>query len=299
MMTYILTFVTNPGTTPPITETLEQLSLLPPSLDYVKLNTHVAEYEVQNPLSREDMQNLRATLDPYKIDVFLTPKANRRKKLLIADMDSTIVTGETLDELAAYAGLKDKIATITAKAMNGELDFHAALKERVALLKDLPADALEQTLKATHLSPGAKAFVQTMKAHSAACILVSGGFTFFTKTIAKQCGFDAHHGNILEIHENRLTGTVAEPILDKNAKLNFVRDYMKKLNLTPADILTIGDGANDLPMLLEAQNNGGLGLGYSPKPAVAEPLINYIRHTNLTSALYAQGYKIEEFETLP
>jgi len=244
------------------------------------------------------IKTLRPTLDSLKIDVLITPAQNRRKKLLLADMDSTIVAEETLDELAAHAGLKDKIAAITTRAMNGELDFHTALRKRIALLKDLPITALEKTLQHTTLNPGAKTFIQTMKHHNATCILISGGFTYFTNAIAQQCGFDKNYGNILDIKENRLTGITLDPILDKGSKLRQLEQETATLNITKADTITIGDGANDLPMLLAAQNNGGLGIGYRAKPAVAAQLINNIHHNTLTTALYAQGYTDKEISII-
>lgn len=249
------------------------------------------DIRLNQPLGAAAITYIRTQLAAQNIDVFHTAEENRRKKLLLADMDSTIVTGETLDELAAYAGIKDKIAAITARAMNGELDFHAALRERVGLLKDLPAEKLSETLAQTQLTPGAKTFVQTMKKHGAHCVLVSGGFTFFTGAIAAQAGFDAHHGNQLDIADDKLTGHVIEPILDKTAKLAFLNQYCTQLNLPLEQSLTIGDGANDLPMLQAA----GLGLGFHAKPAVEAQLNNMIRFGDLTAALFAQGYREDEF----
>lgn len=252
-----------------------------------------ADLEISTAPTHEDLDELRKRLTPQKIDIFSSAPENRRKKLLVADMDSTIVSGETLDDLAEFAGLKDKIAAITAKAMNGELDFHDAIRERVGLLKDLPVESINKTLELTHLNPGAKTFVATMKKHGATCVLVSGGFTFFTNAIAQQAGFDAHHGNELIIDGDVLAGTVKEPILDKHAKVDFLNQYITQLNITAADALTIGDGANDLPMLQAA----GLGIGYKAKPNVAKELTNTIIHGDLSAALYAQGYSDEEFAT--
>lgn len=234
---------------------------------------------------------IRAQLAPRKIDVIVTPADRQRKKLLLADMDSTIVTSETLDDISAFAGLKEQVAAITTRAMNGELDFHAALYERVALLKDLPEETLDKTYAETQLTSGAQTFLATMKAHGATCVLVSGGFTFFTEKIAEKCNFHAHHGNTLEIENGKLTGRVAEPVLDKTAKLVFLHRYCEQLDIAPEDALTIGDGANDLPMLQAA----GLGLGFHARPAVAEQLTNNIVYNDLTAALYAQGYAEKEF----
>lgn len=240
------------------------------------------------------VSHLRDFFARDKIDFFMTPSGNRQKKLLLADMDSTIAATETLDELAAHAGIKDKIAAITALAMEGKLDFKAALKERVGLLKDLPVTAMNETLDHTALNPGAETFAPTMRAQGATCVLVSGGFTFFTAAIAARSGFEFNHGNILEIENDKLTGQVREPILDKFAKVEFLEDYMRLRNLKPDDCLTIGDGANDIPMLKKA----GLGIGYHPKQAVLEEIPNAIIHGDLTAALYAQGYAQKYFRTL-
>lgn len=246
-----------------------------------------AEIEVHE---KPDLITLRKKFAGEKIDVFVTPAKNRRKKLLLADMDSTIVGEETLDELAGHAGIKDQVAEITARAMAGELDFHAAIRERVGLLKGLSAEMLDQTLAHTTINPGAKTFVQTMKAHGAHCVLVSGGFTFFTGAIAEAVGFHHHHGNILGIENDALTGEVIDPILDKDSKLDFLKRYAGELSITLEDTLTIGDGANDLPMLEAA----GLGIGYKAKPLVIEALDNQIIHGDLSAALYAQGFSDDE-----
>jgi phosphoserine phosphatase len=236
------------------------------------------------------IHELRGVCTDDCIDIFIQPAENRRKKLLLADMDSTIVTSETLDELAAFANLKEKISGITARAMEGEIDFKTAVRERVSLLRDLPVSALEETLAETRLSPGAQTFVRTMKKHGAACVLVSGGFTFFTGAVAAQAGFDYHHGNILNIENDRLTGTVVEPIQDRHSKVEVFERYIRELGLENQDGLTIGDGANDIPMLKKA----GLGIGYKAKQAVADEIGSLIIHGDLTSALYAQGYSTKD-----
>ena len=238
------------------------------------------------------VNHVREELDKHEIDLFVTSPGNRRKKLLLADMDSTIVAEETLDELAAFAGLKDQVAEITAKAMNGELDFHGAVKERVGLLKGLSTDALDKTLEATIVNPGAKVLVQTMKAHDATCVLVSGGFTVFTDPVAQKVGFNYNHGNNLGIDGTELTGEVIEPILDKFAKVEFLDQYCNDLSLNTDDCMTIGDGANDLPMLKKA----GLGVGYYAKPPVASELTNIIKFGDLSAPLYAQGYTDKEIK---
>ncbi len=250
------------------------------------------ERGINNGAQTALVSHLRDELAKDKIDFFITLNENRQKKLLLADMDSTIVEGETLDEMAEHVGLKDKIAEITTRAMNGELDFHSAIRERVSLLKDLPIEAVQDTINQTKLNKGAKTFIQTMKKAQSTCVLVSGGFTVFTEEIAQQCGFDHHHGNTLNIEDEKLTGSVREPILDKHAKVNFLQNYCAELEITPKDCLTIGDGANDLPMLKMA----GLGIGYHPKDAVSSEMHNCILYGDLTTALYAQGYSEDYFE---
>ena len=250
-----------------------------------------ADIGVSDSLDGELVQKLRDLLDEEKTDFFITPIEHRQKRLLLADMDSTIVTGETLDELAGYAGLKDHISAITARAMNGELDFKDALRERVRLLKGLPVKTLDETLAETRLSPGAEIFVKTMAHNGAKCVLVSGGFTVFTEAIAAQAGFHAHHGNTLSIKNGALTGEVGDLILDKKAKLNFLNHYTLSSGLHLDQTLTIGDGANDLPMLEAA----GLGIGYHPKQTVKDAIPNCILHGDLTAALYAQGYTDKHF----
>ncbi len=243
---------------------------------------------LQKP-NHDQIHTLRILLEPDKIDVFVVPATNRRKKLLLADMDATIVVGETLDELAGQAGpeIQKRIAAITERAMRGELDFEAALRERVAMLTDLPVETLGKTRAGMAFSPGAKELVATMRKHGATCVLVSGGFDFFTGWIAEQAGFHHHHANRFDIENHKLTGKVIDPVLDKQAKLSFLRQYAQELKIDQKDTLAIGDGSNDLPMLQAA----GLGIGYRPKPLLRDTLDNCILHGDLTAALYAQGSK--------
>jgi phosphoserine phosphatase len=237
-----------------------------------------------------DMATVRAALDGAAIDAIATPADGRRKRLLVADMDSTIVTGETLDELADFAGLKDLIAAITARAMNGELDFKSALRQRVAMLRGLPVDALEQTWQRVRLTAGARELVATMRAHGAYTALVSGGFTFFTGRVAALAGFDMHRSNVLLDDGAALTGRVAEPILDRDAKLDTLTRLAAERGLPISATLAVGDGANDLDMLRVA----GLGVAFRAKPIVAAEARACVDHADLRALLFAQGYRREE-----
>lgn len=236
-------------------------------------------------LDNELKQQLHSRWPHY--DIIAQPRHGRRKKLLISDMDSTIINQECIDELAAFAGLKDKVSAITERAMNGELDFEAALTERVALLKDLPESVLQEAYD-KHITPmaGAKELVTTMSEHGAYCVLVSGGFTFFTARVAEAMGFHEHHANRLEIQNGKLSGKVIQPILGKEAKLETLHIMCEKLQISTDDILAVGDGANDLPMLKAA----GLGIAYHAKPAVQAQVDAHVNHNNLQALLYVQGY---------
>jgi phosphoserine phosphatase len=238
-----------------------------------------------------DLDRVRAALDGAPIDAIATTADTRRKRLLIADMDSTIVTGETLDELAAYAGLGEKIAAITARAMNGELDFKAALRERVGMLKGLGVDALERTWRGIRLTPGALELVATMKAHGAITALVSGGFTYFTSRVASLVGFDLHRANELLDDGSALLGRVGEPILDRSAKLATLRELTERHGLAARDTMAVGDGANDLDMLLAS----GLGIAFHAKPIVAAAAQARVEHGDMRALLFAQGYPAGAF----
>jgi phosphoserine phosphatase len=233
---------------------------------------------------------VRAALAGAPVDVIAQPAAGRRKRLLIADMDSTIVTTETLDELAGQAGIKDRIAAITKRAMNGELDFEGALRERVAMLAGLPVEALQRTWEETELMPGARALVATMRAYGARCALVSGGFTFFTGRVAALVGFHEHHSNTLLDADGRLTGHVADPILGRNAKLATLKRLAAEAGIGLDAALAVGDGANDLDMIQAA----GLGVAFRAKPVVAAAARARVEHADLRALLFAQGYRAGE-----
>ena len=225
------------------------------------------------------------------IDIIAQKTANRRKKLLVADMDSTMIMGETLDELAEFAGYKDEVAAITSLAMNGELRFVDALKQRIKLLEGLSLDNLKKTMAGVELTPGGKALVQTMKANGAVTMLISGGFTYFTDRVRDLIGFDKAKGNNFEISDAKLTGQVLEPIIDKDAKLAILKSFAAEHGIAEIDTMAAGDGANDLPMLMAA----GIGVAYHAKPAVAKLARVCINHGDLTALLYIQGYREEEF----
>jgi phosphoserine phosphatase len=235
-----------------------------------------------------------ATVAEMPIDWALVPVAGRRKRLLIADMDSTIINVECLDELADFAGIKAEIAAITERAMTGELAFEPALRERVAKLKGLGLDALQTCFdERVRLNPGAATLVRTMAAHGARCVLVSGGFEFFTSRVAALAGFHADRANAFIDDGAVLTGAVREPILGRAAKLEALRTEAAAIGAGAADALAIGDGANDLDMIKAA----GLGIAYRAKPLVAAQAHARIEHTNLEAALFFQGYRRTEFAT--
>jgi len=219
-------------------------------------------------------------------DVIVQPQVGRSKKLLVADMDSTMITVECIDELADYAGIKAQIAEVTERAMRGELDFAEALDARVALLKDLEESAIDRCLaERVRLMPGAKALVQTMRVRGATTILVSGGFTRFAEPVGAEIGFDRVIANRLEIGDAKLTGTVTKPIVDSATKETTLLGALAELELTAAESMAVGDGANDLAMIRQA----GLGVAYHAKPIVAAAAGVRIDHNDLTALLYAQG----------
>ncbi|MEM7439639.1 MAG: phosphoserine phosphatase SerB [Pseudomonadota bacterium] len=225
------------------------------------------------------------------LDLCQQPVANRRKKVLLADMDSTMIGQECIDELAAEAGVGPRVAEITARAMNGELDFEAALQKRVGLLKGLPVSVIDKVLAdRITLAPGARELVATMRKHGAYCALVSGGFTAFTSAIAGQLGFHENRANILLVDGNALTGEPGVPILGQQAKVDALHDICRSNGLTPDDVLAIGDGANDLGMLRLA----GSGVAAHAKPVVAAEVSLRLNYTDLRGALWLQGYKAEE-----
>lgn len=226
------------------------------------------------------------------LDVVVQPVADRRKRLLVADMDSTMIGVECIDELADYAGLKAEVAAVTERAMRGELAFEDALDARVALLKGLDEGVIDRChAERVRLTPGARTLVGTMRAHGAHCLLVSGGFSLFADRVAREIGFHAAVSNRLDIREGRLAGTVARPVLGAAGKLQALREAAAARNIPLADTLAIGDGANDIPMIEAA----GLGVAYRAKPALAAVADAHIDATDLRALLYAQGYARKEW----
>jgi phosphoserine phosphatase len=243
-----------------------------------------------------DRAAVEATLDGVlagaPVDIVAQPAEGRRKLLLIADMDSTIIGQECIDELADYAGLKAEIAAITERAMRGELDFEAALSTRVGMLKGLEERVLEACFRERiRLNPGAETLIATMRGQGATCILVSGGFTFFVERVARLAGFNDYRANDLIFENGALTGAVAQPILGREAKAESLRLYKERLGLPREATLAVGDGANDLDMIAEA----GLGVAFHAKPKVAAAAGASLSHADLTGLLYAQGYAEDEF----
>ena len=231
-------------------------------------------------------------LSGLPVDICVQPEAGRRKRLFVADMDSTIIGCECLDELADFAGRKAEVAAITERAMRGEIGFEGALRERVAMLHGLPLDALGRCYtERVRLNPGARTLVATLAAHGARCVLVSGGFQSFTGPVAAAAGFHADFANTLLDDGASLTGAVGEPILGREAKLATLERECAALGLTPADAIAVGDGANDLAMIRAA----GLGVAYRAKPIVAAEADARLDHADLTALLYFQGYAADEF----
>ena len=286
-MSFVLTLIGQPG------------SVTPALLDRVAAATGAGPVDLLSPGEAADLPcadppdpcALRHALDAAPVDAVVTQAENRRKRLLIADMDSTIITSETLDELAIHAGVGEHVAAITRRAMAGEIDFPGALRERVALLHGLGLEALEKTWGATRLMPGARELVATMRGHGAVTALVSGGFTWFTSRVAASLGFDVHRSNVLLDDGTVLLGRVQEPILGRDAKLATLRELASERGLAMADCLAVGDGANDLDMIRAA----GLGVAFHAKPIVAEAAQARIDHCDLRALLFMQGYRAEDF----
>jgi phosphoserine phosphatase len=263
---------------------------------HVKETRYLGPNAIDKHIEGAEPQALRKAADhaitDLPVDVCVQPMQGRRKRLLVADMDSTIIGCECLDELADFAGKKAEIAAITERAMRGELAFEGALRERVGMLKGLDTSALQRCYdERVRLNAGAKTLVATMTGGGARCVLVSGGFEFFTGRVAMDAGFQHHRANRLIEDHGRLTGQVAEPILGREAKLEALRAEAASLGIALAETLAVGDGANDLAMIEAA----GLGVAYRAKPIVAAQADARVDHSDLTALLYFQGYRVEEF----
>ena len=259
-----------------------------------------ARGDVPSPLVREGQdegdltcvkQMAAEAIANAPVDWCVQPAARRRKRMLIADMDSTIIGQESIDEMADLKGIRPEIAALTERTMRGELDFESSLRERLLLLRGMTTDGLQRVLdERITLNPGARTLVQTMRAHGAHTVLVSGGFTFFTSAVAAQAGFATNRGNALLWEHGRISG-VAEPILGREAKATTLKEEAAAHGISPAEVIAVGDGANDLAMLHAA----GLGVAYRAKPIVAAEADARVRYTDLTALLYFQGYRREYF----
>ncbi|WP_137152480.1 phosphoserine phosphatase SerB [Devosia sp. FKR38] len=248
---------------------------------------HGIACEIIEPMSTDALSLARQVIGTRRVDAALVPTEGRRKPVLVADMDSTMINQECIDELAAALGIKEQVADITDRAMRGELDFEAALDTRVALLKGLERKVIEEVRREQiTLAPGGRALIQTMKAYGAYTALVSGGFTFFADFFAKRIGFDEAIANVLEFDGDRLTGTVTKPIVDKSTKRLRLEALAAERNLPLSRTMAVGDGANDLDMIRIA----GFGVALHAKPAVAAEAGIRIDHGDLTALLYLQGY---------
>lgn len=299
-MSLVATLICNPANPALDSTVLEGARALLPSPGPVRwlFNEVAADipFEGRLPVEDSDLRaigtRLREARGDLPVDIVVQPQALRRKKLFLADMDSTMIGQECIDELADFAGVKAHVAKITERAMRGEIEFEPALRERVALLKGLPVGVIDEVLaNRIKPTPGGRELVATMRAHGAWTCLISGGFTLFTNAVAAWIGFQENRANQLLIADSKLTGEVAEPILGRAAKLATLTELRESFDLDDIDTLVVGDGANDLGMIQQA----GLGVAYHAKPAVAAAAAARIDHGDLTALLYMQGYRQEEF----
>ena len=271
---------------------LAEAGCIPKAFDWL------AEGKAADILFEGDLSDGRLALAGIedRFDIAIQHEGNRRKMLLVSDMDSTMITVECIDELADYAGIKPEIAAITERAMAGELDFAEALKARVALLAGLDEDVIAQCLRErVQPMPGADILVRTMTGWGAHAVLVSGGFTSFTGPVADRLGFHEVHANLLEIKDGRLTGALAADIVDASTKRIVLHAAAEARGVDLEAALAVGDGANDLPMIAAAVSGGGLGVGYHPRPQLAQAANFSVRHNDLTALLFAQGVKPDKW----
>ncbi len=288
---YVATLLTNPATPKLDAATVEALRNAWGGGAAVWLNPGVAA-EFSLAMMPDNLWQVWQDLQPLGIDLAVQAAEGRRKRMLLADMDSTMIGQECIDELADEAGVGAYVAGITARAMNGELEFEEALRERVALLKGLDESVIAKVLAARiTFTPGGRELISTMKRNGGHAALVSGGFTAFTTHVAQALGFDEHRANTLQIADGKLTGTVADPILGREAKVAALDEISARLGISPAEVMAVGDGANDLGMLGRA----GAGVALHAKPSVAAQCALRINHGDLSALLYLQGYHLGEF----
>jgi phosphoserine phosphatase len=291
-MTHVATLIGSPDALTPATLALVRAAV-PGTSEPKRLGSYAADisFSLSAGFDQRAIADHLRDLAP-EVDVVVQPAANRRKKLFLADMDSTMIGQECIDELADFVGLKAHVGAITERAMRGEIAFEPALRERVALLEGLPVKVIEDVIR-NHiiLTPGGRTLVATMRANGAYTCMVSGGFTLFTQPIAAMIGFDDTRANTLVVNDDLLAGRVNEPIFGRQQKRATLIELRTRLGLAKDDSLVAGDGANDLDMIAEA----GLGVAYHAKPAVAAAAAARIDHSDLTALLYMQGYKREEF----
>jgi phosphoserine phosphatase len=296
MTDLVATIVSNPAR-PALTDALlaRLAQVLPLAGAPVRLDDGLVAADLrlaQGPDAAAACDALRTACSDAPVDVIVQPAATRRKALFLADMDSTMIGQECIDELADFVGLKDKVSAITERAMRGELAFEPALRERVALLAGLDVAVVDRIVaERLTLTPGGAMLVRTMRAQGGYTALVSGGFTLFTGPVAALIGFDEHRSNLLVVEDGRLAGQVAEPILGREAKRAALLELRERLGVPAMATLAVGDGANDLAMLAEA----GLGVAFRAKPAVAAAAHARLDHADLTALLYAQGYRRADF----
>jgi phosphoserine phosphatase len=291
-MAFIATLISRPGQLTPALGTMAAEAAGASAIDWLAEQT-ACEFALPDGADPAIAEiRLREALAASPVDVVVQPAAGRRKKMLIADMDSTMIDQECIDELADEIGMKDHIAAITRRAMNGEIAFEPALRERVLLLKGLPVTVISQVLdRRITLAAGGRELIATMKTNGAYTALVSGGFTAFTGPVAAMLGFDENVANRLLEENGKLTGKVAEPILGRQAKAETLVATATRLGLSPEDAMAVGDGANDLDMIRLA----GSGVALHAKPTVAAQARIRIDHGDLTALLYIQGYRRSEF----
>jgi len=295
-MKFVLTLIAADGTalnaemTETVRDALRTLGAETGSLDWLAAD-HACDIPFDDIAPDQADAAARGIIGDAAIDCIAQIAEGRRKALLLADMDSTMVTSETLDDLAAQTGLGEVIAEITARTMNGELDFADSVKERVMMLKGLSETALDAAFERIEISAGATTAVRTMKANGTHCLLISGGFTYFTSRIADKIGFHEQMANNFMIEDRKLTGGVSEPVLTKEVKLETLIARCREMGLTLAQSVCVGDGANDVPMLQAA----GLGVAYRGKPSVKKEIPARLDHADLTGLLFAQGYRLDEF----